>query len=157
MDLRMSCSFVFRAALGTIPYKVPALYTEKLFALATPPFHPNYPVDKLITRNITPPYLSNLADVQFMDLASLGAGSHITLILCSDGLRDLYHKTSNVNERTDSLQQWMFATAASNNKALSLLWDAIGGEFDPPRAGAIVQGQIKGRIDDTTILVCELK
>jgi hypothetical protein len=47
-----------------MPFKLPApMYAERVFALATPPFHKNYKIGELITRNRTPPCLSNLVIV----------------------------------------------------------------------------------------------
>ena len=73
-------------AIGDMPFKLPPIYTERVLALATPPFHENYKIGELITRNRTPPYLSNRAEVKYIDLATMDSNSMPILILCSDGL-----------------------------------------------------------------------
>ena len=45
-----------------MPYKLPPSYTERVLAqvaLATPPFHENYKIDELITRNIVQYHILN--------------------------------------------------------------------------------------------------
>ena len=50
-------------AIGDTLFKLPPIYTERVFALATPPFHENYKVSQPLAKNLTPPYLSNRAEV----------------------------------------------------------------------------------------------
>ena len=75
-------------AIGDIPFKLAPIYTERVLALATPPFHENYKIGELITRNRTPPYLSNRAEIKHVDLATVDSNPTPILILCSDGLYD---------------------------------------------------------------------
>ena len=70
-------------------FKLPPIYTERVLALATPPFHENYKIGELITRNRKPPYLSNPAEVKHVDIAATNPNPMPILILCSDGLCDL--------------------------------------------------------------------
>ena len=35
----------------TMPFKLPPIYTERVLALATPPFHKNYKIDELIVHH----------------------------------------------------------------------------------------------------------
>jgi pyruvate dehydrogenase phosphatase len=141
-----------------MPFKLPAIYTECVLALATPPFHKNYNVSELLARNHTPPYVSNRAEVEHLDLASLGPSAMPVLILCSDGLVDLYSRRSKVEDIAQAVQSWitMSACEGSNNLALDLLWDALGGDGGIEVSSKIVRGMSKKRVDDTTVIVLKL-
>jgi len=58
-----------------MPFKLPHIYTERVLALATPPFYGNYKIDELIARNSTPLCLSNRAEVKHVDLATVDPNS----------------------------------------------------------------------------------
>ena len=137
---------------------MPPIYTERVLALATPPFHKNYNVSKLLARNLTPPYLSNRAEVEHIDLASLGPSAMPVLILCSDGLVDLYSRHSKVEDMAQAVQSWITALACvgSDNLALDLLWDALGGDVGVEVSSKIVRGMSNKRVDDTTVVVLQL-
>ena len=77
-----------------MPFKLPPIYTESVLALATPPFHENYKIGELITRNRTPPYPSNRAEIKHVDLATVNSNPTPILILCSEELCDLYKRRS---------------------------------------------------------------
>ncbi|KAJ7588177.1 protein serine threonine phosphatase 2C [Mycena floridula] len=138
-------------ALGDMLFKLPAVYTERVFAVSKPPMHEGYPIGDLITRNISPPYLSNQAEVVHIDLRSLQAPF---LILCSDGLAELCSKTSKLRPELEIAQ--FFADIVgdgkdSENMALELLWAALGG--DTKAATGNMEITSGGRVDDTTVLV----
>ena len=140
-------------------FKLPPIYTERVLALATPPFHENYKIGELITRNRTPPYLSNRAEVKHVDLATLDPNSTPILILCSDGLCDLYKRWSPMSALPKHVQLWLTTSSPleyRSNLALDLLWDALDGDGDVQAATKIVRGLPGRRIDDTTIVVIQL-
>ena len=140
-------------------FKLPPIYTERVLALATPPFHENYKIGELITRNRTPPYLSNRAEVKHVDLATLDPNSTPKLILCSDGLCDLYKRRSPMSALPKDVQLWLttsYPLECRSNLALDLLWDALDGDGDVQAATKIVRGLPGRRIDDTTIVVIQL-
>ncbi|KAJ6617910.1 phosphatase 2C-like domain-containing protein [Mycena sp. CBHHK59/15] len=120
-------------ALGDMPFKLPSIFTQRVFALATPPFHPNTPLDTMVKRNITPPYLSNQADVAHLDIVSMGSEASPILVMCSDGLIDLYSRNSPGVEIDEAIRTWLtsnpthFNDDPEKNLALDILWDAIGG------------------------------
>lgn len=145
-------------ALGDFPFKLPSSYT-RIFSLATPPFHPNYGVEDLMRRNLTPPYLSNQAEVQHINLSALDHTAAPVLILGSDGLGDLYSRWTKERILADSIRPWLsrLDRNQSDNLALDLLWDSIGGDEDVERASKIVRRTTSGRrVDDTTIAVLQL-
>jgi pyruvate dehydrogenase phosphatase len=141
-----------------MPFKLPAIYTERVLALATPPFHKNYNVSDLLARNLTPPYVSNRAEVDHIDLASLSPSATPVLILCSDGLVNLYSRRSQVEDIAQAVQSWIttLTCEGSDNLALDLLWDALGGDGGIEVSSKIVQGMSNKRVDDTTVIVLQL-
>ncbi|KAF8968819.1 phosphatase 2C-like domain-containing protein [Flammula alnicola] len=145
-------------AIGDTLFKLPPIYTERVLALATPPFHENYKFGDLLARNLTPPYLSNRADVEHVDLASLGPNAMPVLILCSDGLCDLYSRRSQTRDIAQDVQLWLttLTRESSDNLALELLWDALGGDDRIEAASKIVRGMPGRRVDDTTVVVLQL-
>lgn len=140
-----------------MPFKLLPIYTERVFSLATPKFHQNYKVDELLTRNISPPYLSNTAEVVHADLASLASPSPI-LVMYSDGLLDLYKRRSKDHSIAGVIREWLTNSALQNgrdkNLAVDLLWDALGD------IGAVIkmltQEPSGRRVDDTTVIVVPL-
>jgi pyruvate dehydrogenase phosphatase len=144
-------------AIGDTQFKLPPIYTERVFSLATPPFHPNSKVSELLARNLTPPYLSNRAEVEHIDLAPLDPHGMPILILCSDGLVDLYRR-SKAGDMAQAIQLWLPASRceASNNLALDLLWHALGGDKGIDLSSKIVRGTYNKRVDDTTVVVLRL-
>ncbi|KAF9261951.1 protein serine/threonine phosphatase 2C [Marasmius fiardii PR-910] len=78
-------------AIGDHLFKLPSVYASRIFRNAFKGLRPGSEemIKKLMQRNLTPPYLSNVPDVEHLNLKEEGA-SHGCLILCSDGLMDLY-------------------------------------------------------------------
>jgi pyruvate dehydrogenase phosphatase len=141
-----------------MPFKLPPIYTERVLALATPPFHKNYNVSNLLARNLTPPYVSNRAEVEHVDLASLGPSAMPVLILCSDGLVDLYSRRSKMEDIAQAVQSWITASTCEgrDNLAADLLWDALGGNGGIEASSKIIRGMSNKRVDDTTVMVLQL-
>ena len=142
-----------------MPFKLPPIYTERVLALAAPPFCEHYNISELISRNSTPPYLSNQAEVRHVDLATVGPDSMPILILCSDGLRGLYKKRSPISNLPKDVQLWLTTSSpieCKSNLALELLWDALDGDGGVQTATKIVRGMPGRRIDDTTVVVIQL-
>ncbi|KAF8912072.1 hypothetical protein CPB84DRAFT_1742705 [Gymnopilus junonius] len=112
---------------------LPPIYSERVFALATPGFHKNYKVAELLARNLTPPYLSNRAEVKRINLTLLDPEPNTSpmLILCSDGLCDLYSRRLKTGDDVivQPVQQWLTKLdhEVDVNLALDLLWDALSG------------------------------
>jgi pyruvate dehydrogenase phosphatase len=146
------------SAIGDMPFKLPPIFTERVLALATPPFHENYKIGELIARNRTPPYLSNRAEVKHVDIATAGPNHTLILILCSDGLCDLYNRRSSIGDLSKDVQLWLTTSPieCGRNLALELLWDALSGDGEVQAATKIVRGMPGRRIDDTTVVVIQL-
>lgn len=115
-----------------------------------------------MARNRTPPYLSNQAEVEHVDLASLDHTAAPILILCSDGLVDLYSRRSKVQDISQAVLPWITALDRKgetniDNLAQDLLWDSLGGDAGVETSSKIIQGITSGRrVDDTTAIVLRL-
>ncbi|KAF8907859.1 phosphatase 2C-like domain-containing protein [Gymnopilus junonius] len=145
-------------AIGDTLFKLPPIYTERILALSTPPFHENYNIGALLSRNITPPYLSNISEVEHVDLSSLSSDTTPMLILCSDGLSDLYSRRSHRSDISRDIEMWLTKSTplGIDNLALSLLWDALGGNEGLEMASRLIKGIPGKRVDDTTVVVLQL-
>ncbi|KAF5348008.1 hypothetical protein D9758_010016 [Tetrapyrgos nigripes] len=146
-DYRTLGLITLTRALGDMPFKLPAIYTQRVFALATPPFHENYRFHEIIDRNRTPPYLSTAADI--IHLRPSASTTKPILILASDGLADLYAKTGK-GDITKALSSWLtkYTVKDETNAAVDLLFDVFGGFQENVRS--------KGRVDDITIVFLSL-
>ncbi|KAJ6565495.1 phosphatase 2C-like domain-containing protein [Mycena vulgaris] len=119
-------------ALGDMLFKLPAVYTERVAPLTLPPMHPNYDLKNLAARNITPPYLSNIAQVMHVALPkSAGPEFHRLLIIASDGLVNILSRTKykSGSQLAEAASLWCSAATVSGggtgNKAVDVLWDAL--------------------------------
>ena len=56
-----------------MPFKLelPSIYTERVLAFATPPFHENYNIGEFISRNRKKIPSPNRAEVKHVDLATV--------------------------------------------------------------------------------------
>lgn len=156
-------------AVGDLLFKLPALYTKRIFFNSMAGFRVSIKVEEYIGRNLTPPYLSNIADVKHVNLTRLalqGEDVHKFLILCSDGLVDLYmaHETveRSAEHWTEVIGRALVSSAsgqesqASPNLALHLLRDALGGD-NAKQVAEMLTVEIEDRwMDDTTIIVQQL-
>ena len=81
------------------------------------------------------------------------------LVLCSDGLVGLYSRCSKVEDIAQAVQSWitMLTREGSDNLALDILWDALGGDKGVEVSSKIVRGMSSNkRVDDTTAVVLQL-
>ncbi|KAI0048300.1 protein serine/threonine phosphatase 2C [Auriscalpium vulgare] len=144
-------------ALGDHLYKLPRIYTDRIFLNMKQRFKFSVAsVDEILPRNITPPYLSNVADIQHVRLAAKDSRDkpEQILILCSDGLIDLYSARMSLQL---SAQRWVKAategTSGEGNAAARLLRDALGGG-DVTAVSKMLTVEMTSRwMDDTTIIV----
>lgn len=145
-------------ALGDHYFKLPAVYTHRVFLNSQPSFPSPEKVRSFIARNMTPPYLSGIPDVRHVDLAASNL-SEAFLIMCSDGLMDLYDE-DRLDLKGMLAPRWVQHVAArsrgSKNLALDLLRDALGGS-DADKVSRMITVEMTFRwMDDTTILVQRL-
>lgn len=104
------------------------------------------------TRIRTPPYVSHKPDVYHRVLPN----SPSFLILCSDGLPDLYDEmgpSELVNRWVGIVGRCWESQGPRRNTALSLLRDAIGGDDTNTVSQNLTVEMDERWMDDTTIIV----
>lgn len=157
----MSSEAHLSEAIGDFLFKLPRIYTDRVFLNAVPGFRTSKSVHDFIHRNLTPPYMSATADVRHVSLQNhRDEGEEVVILLASDGLIDLYDPDE--NRETDGdygldalAKKWMAIIGANDgeNTALALLRDAIGGA-DTVKASSYLTLEADQRwMDDVTILV----
>lgn len=118
-------------------------------------FHITKKIEDFLGRNLTPPYISNRADIRHVEIGP----KESFLIMCSDGLLDLYEDKGLELEHLASV--WVQVLAKRDlwdrsNLALYLLRDALGGD-DIEKVSRMMTVEMSFRwMDDTTILVQKL-
>jgi pyruvate dehydrogenase phosphatase len=142
-------------AIGDFMYKLPAVYTERVFLNA----NHGVPADKArssIGRNITPPYMSGVPEVQHV---KLDQDTSSFLVMCSDGLMEQY-EDQRVELDEILSKKWVDSVgrgySKTGNLALGVLRDALGGE-DGEKVSRMMTVEMSFKwMDDTTILVQRL-
>jgi len=156
-------------AIGDHIFKLPVSYTTRVFMNCIPGFSVSSKLEHFLPRNKSPPYLSALADIKHVALLPSTANiSESFLILCSDGLIDLYEHTNAtfeniltqwvhmLGERMDKRSAKVDDEVNKENAALVLLRHALmgGGVDNPDRLAQMLTVEIPCRwMDDTTALV----
>jgi pyruvate dehydrogenase phosphatase len=149
-----------RAAVGDTWLKIPRMYSQRVLLNLRHEWNVESP-EQYIGRIHTPPYVSNIPDVHHLPLPKTHTGrprDHF-LIMCSDGLADLYDSQS----PKDMINRWIGTVAKciemrsqTNNMALELLRDALGGE-DTRLVSRNLTVEMEDKwMDDVTILVQRL-
>jgi pyruvate dehydrogenase phosphatase len=143
-------------AVGDHEFKLPEVYTRRILSKTNPGFRLSTKLEDFLPRNLTPPYLSNRADVEHVDLQSSDKDGRF-LIMCSDGLIDLY-MYDDVRDLTtlEDIAKHIVEVVAEgvkfgDNAAYLLLREALGGN-DQDRIWRDV-GLEEKWMDDTTVLV----
>ena len=152
---RHKLTFSISTAIGDFVYKLPAVYTERVFLNASHGV-PAERVRNSIGRNITPPYMSGVAEVQHVELVQ---GTSSFLLMCSDGLMDLY-EDQRVELDEILSKKWVDKVGRGqwekDNLALGVLREALGGE-DEEKVSRMMTVEMSFKwMDDTTILVQRL-
>ncbi|KAH9485310.1 Protein phosphatase 2C-like protein C10F6.17c [Psilocybe cubensis] len=162
MDNRVLGAIAVTRAIGDFSFKLPAIYTERVFLNSNPGFLVPDKVRGYIGRSKTPPYMTGVPEVEHINLKALNATSTF-LIMCSDGLTDLYDDRLKLNEVLAS--RWVgivgeqYGLKDRKNLALTLLRDGLGA--DEENKGEKISRMITVEMafkwmDDTTILVVPL-
>lgn len=146
-------------AIGDTWLKVSSAYAHRVFGKHLSEWMSPKLVTEYVRRILTPPYVSNVADLHHYMLDS---NQDCFLILCSDGLRDLYENGEEQFSEQELANRWVNKigplfrhrhTNLSENLALLLLRDAIGGD-DIALASRNLTLEIDEKwLDDVTILL----
>jgi pyruvate dehydrogenase phosphatase len=149
-------------AIGDHVFKLPAIYTRRILANTKPGFRLRSKLNDFLPRNITPPYLSNIADVKHVKLDSSEKDGRF-LIMCSDGLIDLYMYESDDQNLTtlEQITDYMVTVVGNradprSNAALYLLRDALGGNDEDKVSRLLTVERTDKWMDDVTVLVQSL-
>ncbi|KAJ7045368.1 protein serine threonine phosphatase 2C [Mycena alexandri] len=144
-------------AVGDFLFKLPPVYTSRVFLNAKPGFQISSKIADFLGRNLTPPYLSAQSDVQHVHVPSLGA-TEAFLVLASDGLIDLSGDTYGLDHREPAIcsKKWVEILSRADrptaeNAALYLLRDAMGWTADAVSSQLTVESKERW-MDDTTIV-----
>lgn len=140
------------AAIGDQVFKLPLVYSERVFTVADPGAHIITRVPVMQPRHFTPPYLSNVPEIQHADLSGTAVKDTI-LVLATDGIIDVYQVHDAVKE---TAPRWVEVAAGGPNPALRLLRDGIGGKDLAKASFWITVEMDQPWVDDTTILVTKV-
>ncbi|KAJ7734786.1 phosphatase 2C-like domain-containing protein [Mycena maculata] len=145
-------------AMGDVLFKLSAVYAERVAPLSFPPMHPNYDLKGLAARNLTPPYLSNIAEVVHLAPPQSDTFGSRLLVLASDGLINILTRTKNVRRLSEAGSLWCSAAVrgGADHMAVNILWDVLQGADGHNSFRSMVDGQYGRRVDDITIVVCPL-
>ncbi|OCH93119.1 protein serine/threonine phosphatase 2C [Obba rivulosa] len=153
-------------ALGDAWLKLPATYTYQVFHNIEADWIARHDIRACVPRLLTPPYVSNQPDIFHRRLRPpSGHGGAVDgfLILCSDGLQDMYDGLSEqrmADEWVGVIGREIDANPRGSrgrvNLAMSLLRDALGGN-DTRLVSRNLTVEMEERwVDDTTIVVQRL-
>ncbi|KAF9458441.1 protein serine threonine phosphatase 2C [Collybia nuda] len=157
LDDRVLGAIAVTRAIGDHLFKLPAIYTNRIFMRKTPGFSISRKIDEFLGRNLTPPYISNRADIQHVALKSSEATDSF-LVMFSDGLIDLYEEKDLDLDALAGYCAQVVGNAVGQgtrpcNLASSLLRDALGGT-DEEKISRMLTVEMSCRwMDDTTIIV----
>lgn len=152
--------------IGDTPFKQPPEFTRRILYNLYPGFQNTSPWEDFLVLNHTPPYISSEPEITHRRLdrpldASKTKGHNTPsqfLILSSDGLTDLCQGPGQQriiaswarNLRTNIGEQ---SGGKSENMALRMLWQALGGEDRESVSRVLTLDMDSSWIDDTSIIV----
>jgi pyruvate dehydrogenase phosphatase len=145
-------------AVGDHAFKLPRIYTEKIFLNVEPGFRVPAAIESFIPRNLSPPYVSNIASVRHVDLHAQSSCEYF-ILMCSDGLVDLYMDDPNRAESITSLvQKWVEIVGDVvrddiKEAMLRLLRHALGAEDIDSVSCMLTVDMPVAYMDDTTIVL----
>ncbi|KIJ28353.1 hypothetical protein M422DRAFT_61926 [Sphaerobolus stellatus SS14] len=156
LNKRVLGAIAVTRAIGDFAFKVPISITRRVFLEARPGFTLSTDIERWLPRNLTPPYLSNKADVFHHKIIKESTSETSSfLIMYSDGLTD-----PRVVGENPSIEHWVNAAGKAikegRNAALEILKEAIGGEDDDEVSQYLMLESTDSWMDDITIAVVRL-
>ncbi|KAG2141435.1 phosphatase 2C-like domain-containing protein [Suillus bovinus] len=157
-DDRVLGNLAVTRAVGDHAFKLPRIYTEKIFLNVEPGFRVPAVIESLIPRNLSPPYVSNLASVRYVDLREQSSCDYF-ILMCSDGLGDLYADDPNrVESLTSLVQKWVGIVGDVvrddiQEAMLRLLRHALGAEDIDDVSRMLSVEMPVAYMDDTTVIL----
>ncbi|KAF9793354.1 phosphatase 2C-like domain-containing protein [Thelephora terrestris] len=158
LDRRVLGALAPTRCIGDIPFKQPSEFTRKILYNIFPGYRDTSAWDKFLDRNLSPPYITAEPEVTHRKLCPDTDNGF--LILCSDGLADLWSNTFSDEQRM--AEEWGRIVAEVVNKeglsgktnlALKLLRHSIGGDDAKGVSRVLTLDMNTPWIDDTTIVI----
>jgi pyruvate dehydrogenase phosphatase len=144
------------SALGDHAFKLPSVWTHRVFLNATPGFLRPAKVAEFIPRSLTPPYVSCVAEIMHKRLVP---NSGALLVLSSDGLTELLvgeGKDPRLSKDTADKIAKVVGEAEMEHAALVLLKEGLGG-VDVDKCSQYLTVEMEQPwMDDTTVVVLRL-
>ncbi|KAG8213848.1 phosphatase 2C-like domain-containing protein [Butyriboletus roseoflavus] len=135
-------------AVGDTWLKIPSVYTRRVFGEYIPDWMTPVLAKQYAGRILTPPYVSDIPDVHHFVFDVTADTQESFLILCSDGLLDIYDNIDATLSESDLAERGL-----PKNLALDLLRDAIGGEDIDLASRNLTLEMDEKWMDDITVLV----
>jgi pyruvate dehydrogenase phosphatase len=179
LDQRVLGAIAPFRCIGDVPFKQPPEFTRRILYNLYPGFHNTTAWEEFLVLNHTPPYISSEPEITHRRLhrspfnnnnnnnsatGTNGLEHHTQslsrfLILSSDGLTDLCQGPGQQkiigtwarNLRRNNIEE--VAGSKSENMALRLLWQALGGEDSDSVSRVLTLDMDSSWIDDTAIVV----
>lgn len=157
-DDRVFGNLAVTRAVGDHAFKLSRIYTDKIFLNVEPGFRVPAAIKSFIPRNMSPPYVSNLASVRYVDLHAQSSCDYF-ILMCSDGLVDLYTDDPDRAEPLTSLvQKWVEIVGDVvrddiQEAMLGLLRHALGAEDVDSVSRMLTVDMPVAYMDDTTIVL----
>ncbi|KAG2340530.1 protein serine/threonine phosphatase 2C [Suillus weaverae] len=157
-DDRVLGNLAVTRAVGDHAFKLPRIYTEKIFLNVEPGFRVPAAIEYFIPRNLSPPYVSNLASVRYVNLHAQ-SGCDYFILMCSDGLVDLYTDDPDRAESLTSLvQKWVGIVGDVvrddiQEAMMRLIRHALGAEDIASVSCMLTVDMPVAYMDDTTIIL----
>ncbi|KAG1891675.1 uncharacterized protein F5891DRAFT_1211161 [Suillus fuscotomentosus] len=157
-DDRVLGNLAVTRAVGDHSFKLPRIYAEKIFLNVEPGFRVPAATESFISRNLSPPCVSNLASVCHVDLHEQSS-CNCFILMCSDGLVDVYMDDPDHVESFASLvRKWVEIVGDVvkddiEGAMLRLLRHALGAE-DIDRVSCMLNVDMPVLyMDDTTVIL----
>ncbi|KAG1896995.1 phosphatase 2C-like domain-containing protein [Suillus fuscotomentosus] len=157
-DDRVLGNLAVTRAVGDHSFKLPRIYAEKIFLNVEPGFRVPAAIESFIPRNLSPPYVSNLASVRYVDLHEQSS-CDCFILMCSDGLVDLYmDDPDHVESLTSLVQKWVGIVGDVvkddiQEAMLRLLRHALGAEDIDSVSCMLNVDMPVPYMDDTTVIL----
>ncbi|KAG1840517.1 phosphatase 2C-like domain-containing protein [Suillus tomentosus] len=157
-DDRVLGNLAVTRAVGDHSFKLPRIYAEKIFLNVEPGFRVPAAIESFIPRNLSPPYVSNLASVRYVDLHEQSS-CDCFILMCSDGLVDLYMDgPDHVESHTSLVQKWVGIVGGVvkddiQEAMLRLLRHALGAEDIDSVSCMLNVDMPVPYMDDTTVIL----
>lgn len=152
---RLTC---LSSGIGDTPFKQLPGFTRRILYNLFPGGHDTSLWEEFLVRNLTPPYISAMPEVAHYPLGASPAGKRLRkyLVLASDGFTDVCGEAQrSVIERWLQCVESRSECGKTDNMAMQLLWEGLGGEVEGVSKVLTVDLDVPW-LDDVSIVVQSL-